>query len=144
MAGVVGVGPAPYRAAMRQNYLAVALASVALLFVVVANASETPLGTISGTAAKSNFDSDSGTFTLGPSASLAVQCGLTGTSRVRYRPVRASTDTLDAGFASDGVVIDFSTNSDPYRVRLRMNENGLAFVGYDGGAFSCQVFAVSP
>lgn len=129
---------------MRQNYLAVALASVALLFVVVANASETPLGVISGIGPKSNFTSDAGAFTLGPNASLAVQCGLSGTDRVRYRPVRASTDTNDAGFASDGVLIDFSVNRDPYRIRLRGNENGLAFVGHDGGAFSCEVHAVSP
>lgn len=119
--------------------------SVALcLAAAVVYASETPLGTISGTAAKSNFDSDSGVFTLGPNASLAAQCGIRGTDRVRYRPVRASTDTNDAGFASDGVLIDFSVNKDPYRIRLRTNENGLAFIGVDGGFYSCEVHAVSP
>ena len=129
---------------MRENYLAVAFASIACLFVVVAHASETPLGTISGIGPKSNFNSDAGAFTLGPNASLAVQCGISGTDRVRYRPVRASTDTNDAGFAADGVVIDFSVNRDPYRIRLRSNENGVAFLGADGGAFSCEVHAVSP
>lgn len=130
--------------AMRENRVALGFAVVALLVVAVAHASETPLGTISGTAAKSNFDSDSGVFTLGPNASLATQCGIRGTDRVRYRPVRASTDTNDAGFASDGVLIDFSVNKDPYRIRLRSNENGLAFLGVDGGFYSCDVFAVSP
>lgn len=129
---------------MRENYFAAVAASLALV-VVVAHASESPLGTVSGTAAKSNFDSDSGSFTLGPSASLAFQCGQTsGTAKVRYRGVRASTDTNDAGFASDGVAVDFSSNADPYRVRLRSYENGIAFIGFDGGAYSCQVSAVSP